>query len=131
MLVVDASVLAPTVADSGADGTRFRDRLRGEALGAPDLARIEVGSMLRRQAHRGLLTVEQAEGALDDLLDGELLVGVVGHQLEGGVEEALHAGLGPHPGGVEGTGHRLLSPGGRAPAAGPLDRLVRAHGGRR
>lgn len=68
MLVVDASVLAPAVADSGADGTRFRDRLRGEALGAPDLARIEVGSVLRRQAQRGLLTVEQAEGALDDLL---------------------------------------------------------------
>ena len=54
--------------------------------------------------------------ALDDLLDGELLARlVVVHQLEGGIEEALHAALGADPGGVERRGR----PPGRAswPAA--------------
>lgn len=36
MLVVDASVLAPAVADSGADGEHMRARLRGEVIMAYD-----------------------------------------------------------------------------------------------
>lgn len=68
MLVVDASVLAPVVADGGTDGDRYRQRLRGEQLAAPDLMRIEVMSVIRRQLGRGLLTVEQADRALEDLL---------------------------------------------------------------
>ncbi|MGE0795104.1 MAG: type II toxin-antitoxin system VapC family toxin [Acidimicrobiia bacterium] len=68
MLVVDASVLAPVVADAGEDGERFRRRLRGEVLAGPDLLRIEVASVLRSHALRGALSHDQADAALDDLL---------------------------------------------------------------
>lgn len=69
MLVVDASVLAPVVADGGSDGAAYRSRLRGERIAAPDLLRVEVVSVIRRQLRVGLLDVDQAERALDDLLD--------------------------------------------------------------
>ena len=68
MLVVDASVLAPVVADAGSDGQRFRERLRGETLIGPDLLRVEVASVLRRHADNGNLTTQQANAAIDDLL---------------------------------------------------------------
>lgn len=68
MLVVDASVLAPVVADQGDDGRRFRQRLRGETLMGPDLLRLEVVSVLRRHTHNGSLTDQQADRALEDLL---------------------------------------------------------------
>lgn len=68
MLVVDASVLAPVIADEGRDGQRFRDRLRGEAVAGPDLLRLEVVSVLRRHAATGQLSSEQLEAAVDDLL---------------------------------------------------------------
>jgi predicted nucleic acid-binding protein len=74
VLVVDASVLAPVVGDSGSDGLRFRDRLRGEALAGPDLLRVEVASVLRRNAQTGHLTPEQADAALNDLLDFPMTV---------------------------------------------------------
>ncbi len=68
MLVVDASVLAPVLADAGRDGQRFRDRLRGETVFGPDLLPIEVTSVLRRYASTGQLTAEQADTAIGDLL---------------------------------------------------------------
>jgi predicted nucleic acid-binding protein len=68
VLVVDASVLAPVVADEGDDGQRFRERLRGETVIGPDLLRLEVVSVLRRHAASGSLTAEQANNAVDDLL---------------------------------------------------------------
>lgn len=68
MLVVDASVLAPVLADAGGDGQRFRDRLRGETVFGPDLLRVEVTSVLRRHASSGQLTSEQADAAISDLL---------------------------------------------------------------
>lgn len=68
MLVVDASVLAPVVADAGSDGARFRARLHGETVIGPDLLRIEVTSVIRRRAHAGQLTPEQADAAFSDLL---------------------------------------------------------------
>lgn len=68
MLVVDASVLAPAVADAGSDGQRFRERLRGERVVGPDLLRIEVVSVLRRHAGNGDLTPQQADAAIEDLL---------------------------------------------------------------
>jgi len=68
VLVVDASVLAPVVADEGDDGQRFRQRLRDETLIGPDLLRLEVVSVLRRHAHNGFLTDQQADRALEDLL---------------------------------------------------------------
>lgn len=68
MLVVDASVLAPVVADAGDDGGWARQRLRGEVVIGPDLLRVEVSSVLRRHADHGTLTPEQADAAIDDLL---------------------------------------------------------------
>lgn len=68
MLVVDASVLAPAVADAGSDGQRFRARLHGETVIGPDLLRIEVTAVLRRHALAGQLTAEQADNAITDLL---------------------------------------------------------------
>lgn len=69
MLVVDASVLAPAVADGGADGQRFRERLRGEVVVGPDLLRVEVVSVVRRHRSAGRLSTEQAEAAVQDLFD--------------------------------------------------------------
>lgn len=74
MLVVDASVIAPVVADSGDDGDTLRLRLRGEALAGPDLLRIEVMSVIRRHASAGLLTATQANAAIEDLIDLPLSV---------------------------------------------------------
>jgi predicted nucleic acid-binding protein len=68
VLVIDASVLAPAIADAGSDGQRFRARLHGETVIGPDLLRIEVTSVLRRHALAGQLTTEQADGAISDLL---------------------------------------------------------------
>lgn len=69
MLVVDASVLAPVVADEGADGQRFRIRLANEAVVGPDLLRLEVTSVVRRHLHAGRLTFDQASAALADLAE--------------------------------------------------------------
>lgn len=74
MLVVDASVIAPAVADGGESGLRHRQRLRGEQLTAPDLLRVEVLSALRRQHLRGGLDAGQVAAAVDDLLDLDLEV---------------------------------------------------------
>ena len=69
MIVVDASVLAPALADDGPDGDRARDRLRGEVLTAPELIDLEVASVLRRVAATGRLQERRADLALSDLLD--------------------------------------------------------------
>jgi predicted nucleic acid-binding protein len=74
VLVVDASVLAPAVADGGSDGDTFRHRLRGEAVAGPDLLRVEVISVIRRQTANVVLTVEQANQAIEDLLDLPLAI---------------------------------------------------------
>jgi predicted nucleic acid-binding protein len=74
VLVVDASVIAPALADAGADGAAFRNRLRGETIAAPDLLRVEVVSVLRRQLAASLITPSQASAAVDDLLDLPLSV---------------------------------------------------------
>lgn len=67
MIVVDASVLAPALADDGADGDRVRERLRGEQLVAPELVDLEVLSTLRRAARGGQLDERRSGQALDDL----------------------------------------------------------------
>lgn len=74
MIVVDASVLVPVVADAGDDGQRFRERLRGETVLGPELLRLEVVSVLRRHAASGGLTSGQADAALDDLLAFPIVV---------------------------------------------------------
>ena len=68
MIVVDASVLAPALADDGVDGDQARDRLRDEALAAPELIDLEVQSVLRRLSRTGQLPTRRNELALADLL---------------------------------------------------------------
>lgn len=67
MIVVDASVLAVAIADDGPEGDRVRDRLRGEALTAPDLIDPEVTSVLRGRLSGGYLDARRAALALEDL----------------------------------------------------------------
>lgn len=67
MIVVDASVLAPALADDGDDGDRVRGRLRGEQLVAPELVDLEVLSTLRRAARGRRLDERRSGQALDDL----------------------------------------------------------------
>lgn len=74
MLVVDASVLAVAIADGGADGDVCRAALEDDRLAAPDLLRLEVMSVFRRQAASGALTALQASNALQDLLDFPIVV---------------------------------------------------------
>ena len=74
MLVVDASVLAPVVADGDTDGKRFRQRLHDETVVGPDLLRIEVTSVLRRHALAGLITPDEAGLAMKDLLAFPIMV---------------------------------------------------------
>jgi predicted nucleic acid-binding protein len=74
VLVVDASVIAPAIADGGPDGDVCRARLKNQALVAPDLLRVEVLSVIRRHAANGALTKRQADNAVDDLLNLPIVV---------------------------------------------------------
>ena len=67
MIVADASVLVVALADDGPDGDQARSRLRGERLTVPELADLEVASVLRRQRKAGTLDARRARLALDDL----------------------------------------------------------------
>jgi predicted nucleic acid-binding protein len=67
VIVADASVLAVALADDGPDGDQARARLRGERVALPELADLEVASVLRRQLAAGALDARRAELALDDL----------------------------------------------------------------
>jgi predicted nucleic acid-binding protein len=74
VLVVDASVIAPAVADGGPDGEACRARINGQLLAAPDLLRVEAVSVIRRQLGHGALTAKQATNAIDDLLSLPVIV---------------------------------------------------------
>lgn len=67
MIVVDASVLAPALADDDRDGDRARDRLRGEQLAAPQLIDLVIASILRRAVRAKRLDARRSEQALIDL----------------------------------------------------------------
>jgi len=67
VIVVDASVLAPALADDDADGDRARERLHGEQLAAPGLIDLEVVSTLRRAASAKMLDERRSAQALTDL----------------------------------------------------------------
>jgi predicted nucleic acid-binding protein len=69
VLVVDASVLAPALADDGPDGDVARASLRGQALVAPELIDLETISVLRRRAQAGQLDDRRAALALTDLVE--------------------------------------------------------------
>jgi predicted nucleic acid-binding protein len=74
VLVVDASVIAPAVADGGSDGEACRARIKGQSLAAPDLLRVEAVSVIRRQLANGALTTTQANNAIEDLLNLPIVV---------------------------------------------------------
>jgi len=67
VLVVDASVLVVALADDGPDGDQARARLRGERLVLPELADLEIVSVLRRQIRAGAIDTRRAGLALEDL----------------------------------------------------------------
>ena len=67
MLVVDASVLVVALADDGPDGDQARTRLRDERLVLPELADLEIVSVLRRQIRVGAIDTRRAGLALEDL----------------------------------------------------------------
>jgi len=69
VLVVDASVIAPAVADGGPEGDMCRARIQGQSLAAPDLLRVEAVSVIRRQLANGALTATRATNAIEDLLN--------------------------------------------------------------
>jgi predicted nucleic acid-binding protein len=68
VIVVDASILAPALADDNSDGEAARAGLRGQALAAPELIDLEVASVCRRQVMAGQLEARRADLALADLL---------------------------------------------------------------
>ena len=67
MIIADASVLVVALADDGPDGDQARARLRGERVALPELADLEIASVLRRQLAAGALDARRARLALDDL----------------------------------------------------------------
>ena len=69
MIVVDASVVVTALADDGRDGDLCRGRLAGQALAAPHLMDLEVGSVLRRLVRNGDVPERRAHLALTDLAD--------------------------------------------------------------
>jgi predicted nucleic acid-binding protein len=68
VLVVDASVLGPALADDGPDGDRARMRLWGESLAAPELIDLETALVIRRQVRSGRMDARRAALALADLV---------------------------------------------------------------
>ena len=69
MIVVDASVIAPALADDDADGDRARERLQGERLVAPELLDLEVVAVIRKALFAEVLDERRATIALADLAD--------------------------------------------------------------
>ena len=67
MIVVDASVLANVVGDDGADGDRARAAVAGQDVSVPDLADVEVVSVLRRRWLAKTMTARRFAAAIDDL----------------------------------------------------------------
>src|SRR2546423_11787040 len=67
MIVVDARVVGPALADDGDDGDRARNRLVGERLAAPHVIDIEVVSAWRRMHSAGVLDERRAQLAIADL----------------------------------------------------------------
>jgi predicted nucleic acid-binding protein len=67
LIVVDASVIAPALADDDADGDRARERLLGERLVAPELCDLEVIVVIRKALLAGVIDDRRAAMALADL----------------------------------------------------------------
>jgi predicted nucleic acid-binding protein len=72
LIVVDASVIAPALADDDEDGERARSRLQGERLTAPEVLDLEVVSVIRKAFASRALSRRRAGLALTDLIDLDL-----------------------------------------------------------
>lgn len=70
MIVADASVIAPALADDGTDGRAARQALRaGRPVHVPHLLDFEVLSVWRRDVRAGRLATERARQARRDMVD--------------------------------------------------------------
>ena len=69
MLVVDASVIAMALGTGGSQAAASLDLIGRKRLAAPDLMRIEVVSVWRRQSSSGRLGDAEAALALSGLLE--------------------------------------------------------------
>jgi predicted nucleic acid-binding protein len=69
VIVVDASVLVLALIDEGGPGALARERLLDSDIAVPELADVEVLSVVRRQVLAGRLTAERGAGALQDYAD--------------------------------------------------------------
>jgi predicted nucleic acid-binding protein len=67
VIVVDASILANVVGDDGAPGGHARAALAGQDVSVPDLADVEVVSVLRRRWLTKTMTARRFAAAIDDL----------------------------------------------------------------
>jgi predicted nucleic acid-binding protein len=67
VIVVDASVVAPALADDDRDGDRARARLHGEHIVAPEVIDVEVLSVIRKGLSAGVLDERRAAMAIADL----------------------------------------------------------------
>jgi predicted nucleic acid-binding protein len=72
LIVVDASVIAPALADDYEDGERARSRLLGERLTAPEVLDLEVVCVIRKAFASGALSRRRAGLAPADLIDLDL-----------------------------------------------------------
>jgi predicted nucleic acid-binding protein len=69
VIVADASVLVPALVDGGSAGALARERLGGSDVHAPELADVEVLSVVRREVLGGRLAPERGAAALQDYAD--------------------------------------------------------------
>ena len=74
MIVVDASIIANALADSGPDGSAARAALREDTdIAAPDLVDVETVSIWRKRWLAGDLTAQRFRAAISDLHDLPIL----------------------------------------------------------
>ena len=66
---MDASALVPALLDEGGSGALARERLLAHDVHVPELADVEVLSVVRRQVLAGSVTAERGVAALDDYRD--------------------------------------------------------------
>jgi predicted nucleic acid-binding protein len=69
VIVADASVLVLALVDEGGSGALARERLLASDIAVPELADVEVLSVVRREVLAGRLTRERGVGALQDYAD--------------------------------------------------------------
>lgn len=67
LIVVDASVLVPALAETGESGNLVRERIRGESLCGPELIDLEIASALKRLERSGHLDSAVANGRISRL----------------------------------------------------------------